>query len=61
MTTKHKGTDNVILLRDGTLITDATNSDAKLSECMDFVYMGDLKGIAERFNQTPDSKVIDNG
>ncbi len=43
------GNEKVILLRDGTLITGMTNEIAQEYKDMDFLYMGDLKGITERF------------
>lgn len=43
----------IILLRDGTLITNANNKLARENRCKNFVYMGDLKGVAEMFFNPP--------
>ena len=58
-TVEFEGTDTVILLRDGSLTVNATNETAKRMKDCDWVYMGDLKGIAERFNKTPQIECSD--
>lgn len=48
------GDSNVILFYNGDMIHHVTNEDTKAVKKRAFLYMGDLRGVAERFEREPE-------